>query len=154
MYLKSLFYKSTLRILKKIMGRVLGGPQNPQKWKNWVKIQTLCIISWVKNTFWKLHTPGFSVLYMIQYGTFQYFCIWVWPNRFYSGFSTELSFDLFVKRKDVLESQMARQSFTWKIMTMGRGYLPELLRSEVVQMSSSQANWCRQTEQGVSRLRL
>ena len=67
-------------------------------------------------------------IYMVQYATFQYFYIWVWPNRFYSGFSTELSFDLFVKRKNVLESQMASKSFTWKIMTMGRGYLPELLR--------------------------
>ena len=67
-------------------------------------------------------------IYMVQYATFQYFYIWVWPNRFYSGFSKELSFDLFVKRKDVVESQMAREWFTWKIMTMGRGYLPELLQ--------------------------
>ena len=67
-------------------------------------------------------------LYMVQFATFQDFWIWVGPNRFYSGFSTELSFNLFVKRKDVLESQMASKSFTWKIMTMGRGYLPELLR--------------------------
>ena len=50
------------------------------------------------------------------------------PNKFYSGFSTELSFDLFVKRKDVLESQMIRESDTLKIMTMERGYLPGLLR--------------------------
>ena len=62
------------------------------------------------------------------FATFVNFCLWVCQNWFYSGFSTELSFNLFVKRKDVLESQMARKSFTWKIMTMGRGYLPELLR--------------------------
>ena len=41
-------------------------------------------------------------------------------------FSTELSFNLFVKRKNVLESQMIRESDTLKIMTMGRGYLPVL----------------------------
>ena len=48
------------------------------------------------------------IMYMVQYATFQDFCLWVGPNRFYSGFSTELSFNLFVKRKDVLESRMAR----------------------------------------------
>ena len=69
-----------------------------------------------------------SFIYMVQYATFQDFWIWVGPNGFYSGFSTELSFNLIVKRKDVLESQMVRLFFTWKIMTRGRGYLPGLLR--------------------------
>ena len=33
---------------------------------------------------------------------------------------------MFVKRKNILERQMPRQSDTLKIMNMGRGYLPVL----------------------------
>ena len=78
MYSKSLFYKSTLRILKKIMGRGLGGPQNPEKWEKWVKIQTSGHGSRVKKTFLRLHTPGFSIwyIYLVIQGSGQKF----WDN--------------------------------------------------------------------------
>ena len=78
MYSKSLFYKSTLRILKKIMGRGLGGPQNPEKWEKWVKIQTSGHGSRVKKTFLRLHTPGFSIwyLYLVIQGSGQK----IWDN--------------------------------------------------------------------------
>ena len=67
-------------------------------------------------------------LFMVQYATFQDFLLWIYQNWFYSRFSTELSFNLFIKRKDVLESQMIRESETLKITTIGRVYLPGLLR--------------------------
>ena len=78
MYSKSLFYKSTLRILKKIMGRGLGGPQNPEKWEKWVKIQTSSHGSRVKKTFLRLHTPGFSIwyIYLVIQGSGQK----IWDN--------------------------------------------------------------------------
>ena len=78
MYSKSLFYKSILRILKKIMGRGLGGPQNPEKWEKWVKIQTSGHGSRVKKTFLRLHTPGFSIwyIYLVIQGSGQKF----WDN--------------------------------------------------------------------------
>ena len=78
MYSKSLFYKSILRILKKVMGRGLGGPQNPEKWEKWVKIQTLGHDSRVKKTFLRLHTPGFSIwyIYLVIQGSGQKF----WDN--------------------------------------------------------------------------
>ena len=78
MYSKSLFYKSIFRILKKIMGRGLGGPQNPEKWEKWVKIQTSGHGSRVKKTFLRLHTPGFSIwyLYLVIQGSGQK----IWDN--------------------------------------------------------------------------
>ena len=75
-YLKNLFYKSTLRILKTIMWRGSGGQNNPEKLLKWVKIQTSGIQCWArKKTFLKLHTSGFFVLYMVQYATFVNFCL-------------------------------------------------------------------------------
>ena len=78
MYSKSLFYKSTLRILKKVMGRGLGGPQNPEKWEKWVKIQTSGHGSRVKKTFLRLHTPGISIwyIYLVIQGSGQK----IWDN--------------------------------------------------------------------------
>ena len=49
---------------------------------------------------------------MVQYATFQYFCIWVGPNRFYSGFSTELSFN-FVCQKERCSGQSDGQGIIY-----------------------------------------
>ena len=71
-------YKSTLRILKRIKGRGLGGPQNPEKWEKWAKIQTSGHGSRVKKTFLRLHTPGFSIwyIYLVIQGSGQK----IWEN--------------------------------------------------------------------------
>ena len=47
-------------------------------------------------------------------------------------FSTELSFNLFVKRKNVLESQMTKKSGTWKKMTWNLNKLSNTYGEEVI----------------------
>ena len=67
MYSKSLFYKSTLRILKKNMGRGLWGPPNPKKLEKWVKIQTSGHSSWVKKNIFKAsYSRIFHLIYIFS----------------------------------------------------------------------------------------
>ena len=92
---------------------------------NYVGISFFACISGSSPANWSCHvrllSPSpyiwslFVHIYMAQYATFQYFCIWIYLNWFYSGFSTELSFHMFVK--NILESQMPRKSETLQIMS-------------------------------------
>ena len=66
MYSKSLFYKSTLRILKKVMGRGLRGPQNPEKLKKGLKSKLWVTAAGSKKFFKASYSRIFNLIYIFS----------------------------------------------------------------------------------------